>query len=261
MTLLLSRALALLLAAALVLTWALLPIVLHRASLAPPPPATEPVAPPTDAVALRKSQFIEQMLPAIQANNAALHHQRSQLEALAARHARGKRLRRHELTQLQQWGEAYRLELPDSGPDSEWFAALLQRLDIIPASLALAQSALESGWGQSRFALEGNNFFGQWCFSPGCGMVPAQRPAGAHYEVERFPSRDEAVRRYMLNLNSHPGYAELRAQRAALRAAGEPLSGRQLAEGLSRYAEIGADYVTQIRLVIRANHFEDYPDF
>ena len=51
---------------------------------------------------------------------------------------------------------------------------LLKRMDMIPASIALAQAAKESGWGTSRFALEGNAIFGQWTWD-GQGIAPLNR--------------------------------------------------------------------------------------
>src|SRR5690606_39546165 len=91
---------------------------------------------------------------------------------------------------LETMGKRYRLPEVEQ-VDEEWMTILLRRLDIIPADLALAQAAMESAWGGSRFAREGNNYFGQWCFSKGCGLVPEKRPAGARYEVQRFDSPAE----------------------------------------------------------------------
>ena len=51
---------------------------------------------------------------------------------------------------------------------------LLLRMDMVPVSIALAQAAKESGWGTSRFALEGNAIFGQWTWD-GQGIAPLNR--------------------------------------------------------------------------------------
>ena len=97
------------------------------------------------------------------------------------------------------------------------FEELLKRVDYVPPSLALTQAAIESGWGSSRFARQGNNLFGQWCFSSGCGMVPSLRESGKGHEVAKFDTVNLAVRSYILNLNSHESYTELRENRADLR--------------------------------------------
>ena len=88
---------------------------------------------------------------------------------------------------------SYRLKNKTS-VDESLFDALLSRVDQIPASLALVQAANESAWGTSRFAREANNFYGQWCFTPGCGVVPEGRPEGKTYEVRKFNSPLASVR-------------------------------------------------------------------
>ncbi|KGE03047.1 hypothetical protein HRUBRA_02364 [Pseudohaliea rubra DSM 19751] len=126
-------------------------------------------------------------------------------------------------------------------------------MDVIPPGLALAQAAKESGWGRSRFAVEGNNLFGQWCFDPGCGIVPARRPEGSRHEVAAFDSVDEAIRRYMNNLNTHERYAPFRERRAALRARDTVLTGPALVAGLLGYSERGEVYLDELRAMMRQN--------
>lgn len=134
----------------------------------------------------------------------------------------------------------------------EW-DLLLRRVNAVPITLTLAQAAKESGWGQSRFAQEGNNLFGEWCFVPGCGIVPANRPEGETYEVQSFTSVNLSLRSYLHNLNTHNAYRELRAMRAAATAEGRPPTGIDLAAGLERYSELGMEYVNRIRASIRRN--------
>lgn len=134
----------------------------------------------------------------------------------------------------------------------EW-KQLVARVDSVPMTLVMAQAANESSWGQSRFAQLGNNLFGQWCFEAGCGIVPANRAEGADHEVRKFDSINASVRSYLHNLNTHRAYRELRATRAAARAAGREATGVELAGGLSRYSERGEAYVEEIRSTIRVN--------
>src|SRR5690606_24219440 len=133
------------------------------------------------------------------------------------------------------------------------------RVDILPSSLVLAQAANESAWGTSRFALEGNNFFGQWCWSEGCGLVPQQRHSGAAHEVQSYASVADSVRSYFMNINTFPSYLELRRTRQRLRDQGKPLDRHALAEGLERYTERGAEYVKEVRAIIQVNelHLRD----
>ncbi|MEX0914821.1 MAG: glucosaminidase domain-containing protein, partial [Wenzhouxiangellaceae bacterium] len=135
----------------------------------------------------------------------------------------------------------------------ESVAMLERRVDAVPVSLALVQAATESGWGRSRFAVEGNNLFGHWCYRRGCGLVPERRNTGAAHEVAAFDSVSASVRRYLHNLNTHAAYAPLRAIRARLRDNGESPSAMALADGLTRYSERREEYVDEIKTVIRVN--------
>jgi len=128
---------------------------------------------------------------------------------------------------------------------------LLRRLDEIPLTLALAQAAIESGWGTSRFALEGNSLFGQWTYKPGKGLVPDDRDPSATHFVRSFPNLRASVRAYMLNLNTSKAYREFRASRANMRADGGVLSAEKLASHLRRYSQRGIDYVQDLHRMIR----------
>ncbi len=140
------------------------------------------------------------------------------------------------------------------------FEQLDRRMDIIPPSLVMAQAANESAWGTSRFATQGNNLFGQWCFNQGCGLVPRSRPEGMSHEVEVFDSPYQSVRSYLTNLNRHNAYKALRARRDALRARGRFPDGVTLAGGLEAYSERGQAYVHEIRAMIKSNGLPDYDD-
>ncbi|MFH1497870.1 MAG: glucosaminidase domain-containing protein [Verrucomicrobiota bacterium] len=137
--------------------------------------------------------------------------------------------------------------------DRVLLARLLSRVDTVPPSLILAQAAIESGWGTSRFARQGNSLFGLRCYQPGCGIVPARRPPGARFEVAAYPDPTASVRAYVHNLNTHPRYRALRRVRAELRAGGQPVTGPALAGGLARYSELGSDYVGLVRTLIAEN--------
>lgn len=136
------------------------------------------------------------------------------------------------------------------------YERLLQKVDVIPESLFLAQAALESSWGTSRFARTANNIFGQWCFTEGCGIVPSQRRTGETHEVQKFETVNEAVKTYMHHLNSHPFYVKLRDSRLASRKAGTDPSGYAMAIGLEKYSARGMEYVKEIRSVISYNKLE-----
>lgn len=130
---------------------------------------------------------------------------------------------------------------------------LLRRVDMLPPELVLAQAANESAWGTSRFAIRGNNFFGQWCYVKGCGLVPRARDDGASHEVARFSSPQASVRSYIHNINTNGAYLELRLLRAKARQQGEKPQAKQLVQGLDRYSERGQAYVDELLQMIRHN--------
>ena len=133
---------------------------------------------------------------------------------------------------------------------------LLEKVDILPLSLALAQAAEESGWGTSRFAKEGNAFFGQWDFS-GNGMKPKQqRKALGNYGVARFESPLASIEGYMLNINTGNAYQKLRTLRAKIRANNNKITGLKLAGTLDKYSERGQDYIDGLRQMIRYNNLQ-----
>lgn len=129
--------------------------------------------------------------------------------------------------------------------------ALLRRIDVLPESLVLAQAAIESAWGNSRFAREGNAYFGERTYNPGTpGMAP-KRASG--FKVKSFTSAQLSVRSYMHTINSHRAYRTFRHHRAALRAVDEPLTGHVLALQLKAYSELGSAYIKRITDTISAN--------
>lgn len=230
--------------------------------VAPPEPGVRNVAdlpePETEQkLTAKKRHFFEFLRPVVRAENSRVREQREHLrELLETLEAEGT-LSSGDREWLARMAKRYRVKADEPLARAR---ALWSRVDIVPVSLALAQAALESAWGQSRFAREANNLFGEWCFEPGCGVVPAQRPAGKTYEVEAFDGVGGSVRSYIHNLNSHPAYAPLREIRARARAEGEMPNGYEMAAGLVNYAAIGEKYVGHIRDVIEANGLRQQPD-
>ena len=151
---------------------------------------------------------------------------------------------------------AARYRIPADLPEDQIAALLLRRVHVVPESLVLAQAAKESGWGRSRFSREGNALFGQRCFSQGCGMLPRRRVAGARHEVEAFATVAASVESYLLNLNTHDRYVELRRERQRLRKADEPVRGSRLARFATSYSERRDKYVVEVMALIATNGLE-----
>ena len=149
--------------------------------------------------------------------------------------------------------EVYKISLEDE----QYSTALIElkkRVRPIPPSLVLAQAANESAWGTSRFARQAYNLFGHWCYSPGCGLVPQQRPKGATHEVRVFDQPRHSVAAYIHNLNSSRAYRELRR----IRDENPKAMGMHLAKGLRSYSEKGEAYVDEIQGLIKHNKLQVY---
>lgn len=202
--------------------------------------------------AKRKKAFFEYLEPFIERENGRLLKLRNQILELQQKNAKKQQLTLEEYAFIYSLFDEFKVDYPEA--DDTGFNDLLSRVDVIPSSLVLTQAAKESGWGSSRFATDGFNFFGQWCFKAGCGFVPSKRPAGKYHEVAMFKDIAASVNAYFYNLNTFYVYDELRAIRAAVRKQDDKLTGQKLAQGLIRYSERGESYVTEIRDMIAANH-------
>jgi Bax protein len=151
---------------------------------------------------------------------------------------------------LQRRFREYKIEDQDSGK-------LKMRMDIIPVSIALAQAANESGWGTSRFALEGNALFGQWTWSKK-GISPKNKDPDQSHKVLQFQILKASVRAYKNNLNTHNAYKEFRETRAKLRQENKRIIGLDLTKYLKNYAAIGEKYVVIIENIIENNSLTDF---
>lgn len=215
-------------------------------------------------VAHKKEIFYRAMLPLVlHANSMVLDRRARLLEAKRAFES-GADIAPESLEQLRSGAVLLRVMDAENaaklGPDHADFAKvldeLLYKIDIIPAGLALGQAAYESGYGTSRFAVEGNALFGQWTYG-GQGMVPEQqRQSLGDHRIATFDWPFDSVRGYFINLMSHPAYEEFRRLRAEARAAGRPLESLQLADGLVSYSERGQEYVDTLKGMIRVNKLD-----
>ena len=219
----------------------------------PLPIAVFPDFASVSSIDVKKQQFFDYLQDYIDAENQRISVVRRELQSLADIVNGGVALSTRELERVLLLSDVYRL--PDSvSRDVQLVDELLLRVDQIPASLVLAQAANESAWGTSRFALEGNNIFGQWCYEEGCGMIPLQRVSGASHEVQRFDSLEHSVQGYFANINSHPLYEYFRELRAYMRNRGEDLDPMILAYGLGRYSQRGENYVDEVQTLIEQNN-------
>ena len=192
----------------------------------------------------RKQQFAAVMLPLILRANIELNERRDLIVAAA---------NEGNVKLLNQWAELYRLNVKSNGVE-ELRRELLLRVDQVPPSLALAQAAIESGWGTSRFAIQGNALFGQRAWSNDQGI----KPTDSRYEnavVRSFSNLFDSVRAYMHNLNTHHSYENFRRLRQT-----EGVDIRTLTRSLIIYSEEREIYVNKLRAMIDVNNFTIYED-
>ena len=134
----------------------------------------------------------------------------------------------------------------------------LKKVDVIPPSMAIAQAAVESGWGRSRFTKEANNIFGHWTYNPKIGMLPQQRAKGAKHFIRIFKDLSASMRAYMLNLNRNRAYKEFQNKRYGLREKGIKPSGLELSQTMLNYSGIGHDYLGILKNVIEKNKLLEF---
>jgi uncharacterized FlgJ-related protein len=209
---------------------------------APVPPARPKSVAPDPANAAEKEAFVSKMLPMIQSENRKLMDLRKHVQGLMKKKA----LTPAEHAELESLMKRYRVEDGD-------LRKLEAKINVIPPSLVLAQSAVESGWGKSRLAQDGNVMFGQK--TTGDKAVSAAED-GTRYAAFDDPS--QAVASYMHNLNSHPAYKEFRQARNGALSRGQKLHGHQLAPYLTRYSSRGEDYAEQIKNMIHGSGFAKF---
>jgi len=209
---------------------------------------------PDSSLSANKHEFISTLLPYIAKENQRLITIRQNIASTFNKLERNVALSSAERQEINKLSKKYRVNgnpLEDKRAREE----LLRKIDIIPASLALAQAVNESAWGKSRFAQQANNLFGIWTYDQDKGLKPLNREEGKTHLIRIFDDVGESVSYYMYTLNSHPAYKELREIRRQLRATGQAIDGHKLAAGLEKYSAKGQAYIDLIRSLIRQNRW------
>ena len=196
----------------------------------------------------RKELFIQIVLPLILEENNKILLDRTKLFAILNKNNNSKSDNEWLIKKFKQYGVTKK-DIP----------TLKRRMDIIPPSMAIAQAAKETGWGTSRFALEGNALFGQWTYTDK-GIKPAAADAGTKHKVMMFNVLKSSVRAYTRNLNTHKSYKEMRYVRAIQRDNLGKLMSLELVDYLDKYAETGKEYTIILKKIIEQNSLTDFDD-
>lgn len=194
----------------------------------------------------RKKIFVKSILPLILLVNEDIAESRKAIKKMKNHINKGLKLSKKQLKWLENLENRYETEPFD-------WQELLNRVDVIPPSLAIAQAAEESGWGTSRFAREGNALFGQYTFGNSNGMLPKEREIGDQHLIRIYSNLVEGIRSYMHNLNYHYAYNDFRSIRGKMRSNHQLIDGHLLAGTLTNYSERGSKYVKTIQHIISSN--------
>jgi len=192
----------------------------------------------------RVNQFVQTLLPLVQAENNKILQDRRRLINNIKLIKSGKKLSNEENTWIRSLVEKY---------NEDNIAELVKKVDIIPPSIALAQAAIESSWGADPKTLSHNSFFGQKSWAKSGGV---EGPYGERYRGFETPSHSIAA--YMTNLNTHNAYDDFREARAAMRKTGKPVVGIQLVPKLIGYTDTGKEYPRKLKSIIQGRNLAQY---
>ena len=209
-------------------------------------------------VPTKKKLFYLVTLPLIYNANASIMQERRMVINIEKKFAR-KELNKNETDEIIRLSKKYKLDYSEI--NTKLFRKLKQRINIIPVSLALGQAIIESGWGQSRFATEGNALYGQWTTSEDKGIIPQDRDEDKTHAVLKFKNLSESVEAYMFNINTHQAYYNFRVIRRIDERIKytDPISMK--VKYLAAYAEIGDRYVDKLELIIASNNLQEFDRF
>lgn len=209
-------------------------------------------------VKLKKKLFYLITLPIIHESNRLILEDREMVINIEKKFLRAD-LNENEVNETIRLAVKYKLDY--STIDLKLFRDLKQRINIIPVSLALAQAIVESGWGQSRFALEGNALYGQWTTNEQKGIIPEDRDEDKTHAVRKFENLKQSVQAYMHNINTHRAYYSFRVVRRIAERVQytDPISAK--VKFLAAYAEIGQEYVDKLELIIESNKLREFDRF
>ena len=131
---------------------------------------------------------------------------------------------------------------------------LANRLRTHPVSIILAQAAIESAWGESRFFKKGNNIFGMWSYNKNEPRIKAlgTRNGKAIY-IKKYANISDAIDDYFVVIG-RGAYKSFRKQRNITK---DPL---KLVEYLVNYCEL-ANYPSKLKKFIVSNKLRKFDTF
>jgi Bax protein len=202
-------------------------------------------------VSKQKKAFVGIMLPLIQAENNKIEHLRKMIRNIFKDPYF--LLNPQKIAFLAKTAKIYKIK--DITDEKEF----LKKINTIPPSLALAQAAIESGWGKSRFVKKANNIFGHWEYS-NKGLAPKSKyeHIKIDYSIKIFPTLEDSIAAYMKNLNRNPAYKKFRDLREKYTEENKTFTGIAAADTLINYSQKKDEYVKLLKQMIISNHWDKY---
>ena len=193
-------------------------------------------------VSEKKQKFFHMILPAILISKQKLEVKRAKAESIL-------NLINPTINDIEFLNRLYKKYRTEDGKE------LLSRMKTHPVSIVLAQAAIESGWGESRFFKEGKNIFGMWSVSRNEPRIRARgtRNGKAVY-VKKYSSFSDAIDDYFVTIG-RGAYKSFRKQRDITK---DPL---KLVQYLINYCELREKYTKKLQGFIIANNLKSFDDF
>ena len=189
----------------------------------------------------RKKKFIDMILPSILIVNYKIQKTRDKIIKIYKKLELQKPLTDDE--------EKFLNEILDKYKASS-IKELLEKVNTQPPSLIIAQAAIESGWGTSRFFTQANNIFGVWTFDKkNASKIKAR---GANVYLKKYKNLLESIEDYYYSINVSWAYKKLRKVRLISK---DPL---KLADYLDKYSTLRDIYVKRVKAVIKQNNLTFY---
>ncbi len=189
----------------------------------------------------KKEKFIDIVLPSILIANFKIKSKRTKVIKIRKKLEKGEKLTYSEKRFLSDILREYKTDTLEE---------LLKRLNIVPVSMALAQAAIESGWGSSRFFTEGNNVYGMWTFKK--DRKNKLKAKNNRVYLKTYPDILTSVEDYIYSLNVSWAYEKLRFVRLK---SYDPMI---LSNYLEKYSILRKKYVKRVKTVIMENNLEKY---
>ena len=193
-------------------------------------------------VAEKKKKFFEMMLPAILVSKAKLDETLEKVENISKKN----KFTVTEYLFLTELQDKYKTKDTD---------ILMKRLHTSPASVVLAQSAIESGWGTSRFFLQADNPFGLWSFNENEDRIAASETRGKKkIYLKKFHNLSESIDAYFVLIATGP-YSSFRAENLLTD------DSLELVKHLHQYSEKREIYVKELAQIIKSNDLRKFDSY